>query len=188
MNRLLYLVLLPLILSIFSTSSAQESSLAAAQPEHELLKKFVGDWRFERRSPSRNGEEPEIVGEGTVSAELVGEFFVVARWTGEVYGNEFKAVHSLGYDVEKEKYAGSWIDSIINYRWEVVGNVDEESEELILTSSGPGPAGGTAEFRERNQFHSAHSISIVGEMRKDDGWVNIVNTELTRQPKSDSDQ
>ena len=177
----IFLIPIVLVLSVFNVSLAQESSLVTPQPEHELLKSFSGGWQFERLSPSRDGSEPEVVGKGMVSAELVGNFFVVGRWSGEVYGSEFKAFNLLGYDIEEGKYTGVWVDSIISYRWELVGGVDEESDELVLSTAGPGPAGGTAEFRERYQFHSSSAITIVGEMYHDDEWVNIVNTELTRQ-------
>lgn len=181
MSRSLSLMLVALALSLVSVSLAKASSLIAPQPEHELLKQFSGDWQFERYSPSGDDVEGEVVGQGNLSAEMVGNFFVVGRWSGEVYGSEYTAVMSLGYDIERGEYIGSWIDSIISYRWQLAGTVDEETDELVLSTSGPGPAGGTAEFRERYVFDSPDAITIVGEMRRDDEWVNIVNTELTRQ-------
>ncbi len=168
-----------LALSVVAVSSVHASSLATPQSEHELLKRFAGDWQFERSSPARDGAEPDVVGQGTVSAEMVGEFFVDLRWSGEVYGSDYSAVMSLGYDIDGEAYTGSWIDSIISYRWELAGDVDDDSDELVLATSGPGPAGGTAEFRERYQFESDDAITIVGEMQRDGEWVNIVNTRLT---------
>jgi hypothetical protein len=170
-----------LTLSLVALPSAHTSSLVTPQSEHELLKRFAGEWQFERLSPARDAAEPDVVGQGTVSAEMVGEFFVDLRWSGEVYDSEYSAVMSLGYDIEREAYTGSWVDSIISYRWELAGGVDESSDELVLSTSGPGPAGGEASFRERYQFHSADAITIVGEMLHDGEWVNIVNTKLTRQ-------
>ncbi len=170
-----------LALSLVAFLPVHASSLVTPQPEHELLKHFAGEWQFERLSPAQDESEPDVVGQGTVSAEMVGEFFVDLRWSGEVYGSDYSAVMSLGYDIEGEAYTGSWIDSIISYRWELGGDVDDHSDELVLSTSGPGPAGGTAEYRERYQFDSDDAITIVGEMRRDDEWVNIVTTRLTRQ-------
>jgi hypothetical protein len=73
------------------------------------------------------------------------------------------------------------MDSTMSYRWELSGMVDEQSQEFIVTASGPGPTGGTGMFRERYQFHSADSITIVGEMRQGDQWVRFVTTHLLRK-------
>jgi hypothetical protein len=116
-----------------------------------------------------------------MSAELVGGFFVVGRWSGKVYGTDYKAFQSLGYNIKQKKYTGCWIDSTMSYRWELSGAVDEKSKELTITASGPGPTGGTCTFRERYQFNSADSITIIGEMQKGEKWVAFLTTRLTRK-------
>jgi hypothetical protein len=177
MIRAVFLTMAILVLALVS---AHASPLVNPQPEHELLKRFAGDWRFVRSRPLGHEVAPVVVGQGTLTAGMVGEFFVVGHWVGQVYGSEYAGVMSLGYDIEREEYTGDWIDSIISYRWKLSGSIDEERDELVLLTVGPGPRGGTAKFRERYQFHSPDDISIVGEMHQDDAWVNIVNTRLTR--------
>jgi hypothetical protein len=111
----------------------------------------------------------------------VGGFFVVSRWSGKVYGADYKAVQSLGYDIQQKKYTGCWIDSTMSYRWELSGTVDEKSEELTIMASGPSPTGGTMTFRERYQFKSADSITIIGEWQQGEEWVPFITTQLTRK-------
>jgi hypothetical protein len=111
----------------------------------------------------------------------VGGFFVVGRWSGKVYGADYKAFQSLGYNIKQKKYTGCWIDSTMSYRWELSGTVDEKSQELTITASGPSPTGGTCTFRERYQFKSADSITIIGEMQKGEKWVTFITTRLTRK-------
>jgi hypothetical protein len=154
------------------TATAQEPTLDKLQPEHKLLERFAGEWQFEK---SGN------LGAGTISAELVGGFFVVSRWSGKVYGTDYKAVQSLGYDIKQKKYTGCWIDSTMSYRWQLSGAVDEKSKELTITASGPSPTGGTCTFRERYQFNSADSITIIGEMQQGEKWVAFLTTLLTRK-------
>lgn len=163
------------------TSTAPETTLDQPQPEHELLKRLAGEWRFEKRSAEADGAPAESLGTGTVSAELVGDFFVVGRWSGNVYGADYVASQTLGYDIAQQKYTGSWIDSTMSYRWELSGTVDSASQELTIMASGPGPAGGTCNFRERYQLDSPDSITIVGEMQQDNEWVKFMTTHLTRQ-------
>src|SRR5262245_27346152 len=142
-------------------SSAQEPAFDELQPEHKLLERFAGEWQFEKRSTADDGSKPETLGTGIMSAELVGGYFVVGRWSGKVYETDYKAFQSLGYNIKQKKYTGCWIDSTMSYRWELSGTVDEKSQELTITASGPGPTGGTCTFRERYQFKSADSITVV---------------------------
>ncbi len=161
--------------------AAKEPAFDAPQPEHKLLERFAGQWRFEKLTAPEDGSKPENLGEGTISAELVGGFFVVSRWTGKVYGGDYKAVQSLGYNIKQKKYTGCWIDSTMSYRWELSGAVDEKSKELVITASGPGPTGGTMTFRERYQFNSADSITVIGEMQQREKWVKFMTTSLARK-------
>jgi len=162
-------------------SSAQEPTLDKLQPEHKLLERLAGEWQFEKLTAAAEGSKPENLGTGIISAELVGGFFVVGRWSGKVYGANYKAVQSLGYNIKQKEYTGCWIDSTMSYRWELSGTVDEKSQELTITASGPSPTGGTCTFRERYQFNSADSITIIGEMKQGEKWVAFLRTRLTRK-------
>jgi hypothetical protein len=177
----IHLIAVSLALAGVTLTWAQDSSLVTVQPEHKLLARLSGEWGFEKRTAPQDGAKPELLGKGTVSAELIGEFFVVSRWTGEVYGTEYKASQSLGYSSEQKKYTGYWIVSTMSYRWELSGAVDEKSRELVVATVGPCPTGGNAAFRERYQFNSADAITIVGEMQKGDKWVAFITTHLMRK-------
>jgi hypothetical protein len=163
-------------------AAKQQPSLDAIQPEHKLLERLAGEWNFEKQYAPADGSKPQSLGTGTVSAEMVGGFFVVQRWSGKVYGTDYKASQSLGYDIKRQKYTGSWIDSSMSYRWELSGAVDEQGQELTITTSGPGPTGdGTCTFRERYQFESKDSITITGDMQQGEKWVPFITTRLTRK-------
>ena len=73
----LHLFAIPLSLIGFGMASAEESpSFVTPQPEHKLLDRFAGEWSFEKLSVPDDGAEPDTLGKGLVSAELVGGFFV----------------------------------------------------------------------------------------------------------------
>jgi len=168
-------------------SSAQESKLYTPQPEHELLKRFAGEWQFERKSASDDGSTLQKVGSGEMKAELLGGFFVVCRWSGNAYETAFDAVQTLGYDVDQEEYSGFWIDSIMSYQWQLSGSLKAKGNELVIAASGPSPTGGTTKFRERYRFNSTDSITVVAEMWQDEKWVTFMTTELTRKEKRKPD-
>jgi hypothetical protein len=169
-----------LTMSQVTIASAQDPRLDLPQPEHRLLERLAGEWQFERQSVPADGSSPRTLGTGVITAEMVGDFFVVSRWSGNLYGTTYEALQSLGFDIERRQYWGQWIDSFIGFRWDLSGLVDEESQELVLTTSGPAPRGGTAMFRERYQFDSADSITIYGEIQQRERWVALSATRLTR--------
>src|SRR5262245_28569335 len=98
------LMAVTLTISCLTLSSAKEPTLDKVQPEHKLLERFAGEWQFEKLTAADEGSKPENLGSGIMSAELVGGFFVVGRWSGKVYGADYKAVQSLGYNIKQKKY------------------------------------------------------------------------------------
>jgi hypothetical protein len=174
-------VAVALALSVATTAAAQESRFTQPQAEHRLLERLAGEWQFERQTPPEAGSRPRILGTGAISAEMMGAFFVASRWAGNVYGADYEALQAIGYDVEQGKYTGYWLDSFMSFRWELTGIVDAATQELWVTTRGPAPAGGTTGFRERYRFDSADSITIIGEMQRDESWVAITHTRLTRK-------
>ena len=154
------------------------------QPEHELLKRFEGAWRFEKLAAAADGSTPEKLGTGEIKAELVGGFFVVSKWSGNVYGGDYSAVQTLGYDMDRKAYTGLWIDNTMSYQWPLHGSWEADKKELVIAASGPSPTGGICKFRERYQFKSADSITVVAEMLQKEKWVTFMTTQLTRKEKT----
>lgn len=181
MYRKCSLIAVILVLWSLNMSSAQESKLYTPQPEHELLKRFEGEWRFEKLSAAADGSAPAKLGTGEITAELLGGFFVVCKWSGNVYDTDYAAVQTLGYDIDKKAYTGLWIDNTMSYQWQLDGSLEADSKELVITASGPGPDGGMCKFRERYQFKSTDSITIVAEMLQEEKWVTFMTTQLTRK-------
>jgi hypothetical protein len=175
------LLAVTLAVSHLTMASAQESRFDMPQPEHRLLERLAGEWQFERRSVPEDGSSPRTLGTGVITAEMVGDFFVVSHWSGNLYGANYEALQSLGYDIEQEQYSGHWIDSFTSFRWKLNGSVDEETQELALTTSGPAPTGGIETFRERYQFDSPDSITILGELQRGERWLTFSTTILTRK-------
>ena len=161
--------------------SIQDETLVTPQPEHKLLQQLAGQWEFEKKGIPAEGADPDKLGSGTIVAEMVGNFFLVSRWSGKLYEMDYQAIQLLGYDVGNKKYSGTWIDSFMSFRWELTGTLDEKTEELTFTTSGPGQTGGKRSFRERYQFHTADSISIIGEMQRGEQWVSFSTTRLARK-------
>lgn len=175
------IVLSILTLSTAGVSLGQDEKLFTPRPEHELLERLAGDWTFEKRSAPADGSKPENLGTGEVHAELLGGYFVVSRWSGKLYGGDYKAVQTLGYEPDRAAYTGIWIDSSMNYQWKLDGSLETESKELVLEATGPGPGGGMQRYRDRYRFDSNDSTTIAAQSLEGEKWVTFMTTHLTRK-------
>lgn len=152
-----------------------------AQPQHQFLERFEGEWSFEQFPATGGDSQPEALGSGSISTTRLGELFVVLNWSGQAYGLDYVALQTLGYDVERESYTGTWIDNLMNYRWQLEGAFGDDGEEFILSTEGPMPDGSLNQVRERLHFESDDVITIVAEMMQDGEWQAMYTSRMTRQ-------
>src|SRR5262245_639652 len=78
--------------------------------EHAWLEQLVGEWKFEIEAPLEPGKPPVKIS-GTERVRSVGGFWVVAESTTQLPDSPFTGVLTIGFDGEKKKYVGTWIDS-----------------------------------------------------------------------------
>jgi hypothetical protein len=183
-NMRISLVALCCTVGFAASGTLAGDKLTTPQPEHKLLSRFEGAWRFEKLLAKADGSTAGKLGTGEIKAELLGGFFVVCKWSGNVYDTDYAAVQTLGYDVDKKAYSGLWIDNTMSYQWQLHGLWEADKKELVITASGPGPTGGICKFRERYQFKSADSITVVAEMLQKEKWLPFITTQLTRKEKT----
>ena len=91
--------------------SAQElPNLAGAVKEHEWLKKFVGQWDVVSEGSAGEGQPP-IKGKAVMKSSMLGKLWVVNSSDMEIAGMTMKSIQMVGYDTNKKKYVGIWVDS-----------------------------------------------------------------------------
>lgn len=181
MRQILALAATTILLSCLGLGSAVARDYFNAQPEHQYLERFEGEWSFEQFPAVGDDCQPEALGSGSISATRLGELYLVMTWSGQAYGLDYAAVQTLGYDVESESYTGTWIDNLMNYRWQISGTFAGDGEEFILGTEGPKPDGSRGQFRERLRFESADVITLIAEMMQDGEWQAMSTTRLTRK-------
>src|SRR5260370_19740692 len=80
--------------------------------EHEWLQQFVGEWDSE--APEEPGKPPQK-GKVTESARMLGGLWIVAESKITIMDKPMTGMLTLGYDPQKRKYVGTWIDSSTSY-------------------------------------------------------------------------
>lgn len=174
------------VLALFSSTSllAQEvPDFPKPQKEHELLKKFVGEWETTAEAEGPPGQ-PAMECHGTIKAEMLGGFWVVNEMQADMMGVQFKGVQTIGYDPKTKKYVGTWVDSMMNHMWKYDGSVDEAGKILTLEAEGPNfmEGGKTAKFRDVYEFKSKDEIATSSLMQGEDGkWITFMTGTAKRK-------
>lgn len=170
--------------------SHSASALRAQQPEfpqpgkeHELLQKFVGKWESDAEATMAPGQ-PAIKCKGTMSAKMLGGFWVVNEMQTSMSGFSMTGIQTVGYDSDRKKYVGTWVDSMMNYMWKYEGSLNKAGNKLTLEAEGPNhmAAGKMTKFRDAYEFKSATHIVATSSMLSESGeWITFMTGNMRKK-------
>ena len=124
--------------------------------------------------------KPPMKSKGIEVCRAIGGLWVI----GEGKSDMGSHLLTLGYDPEKKKYIGTWIDSMLNYMWKYEGTVDAAGKVLTLETEGPSmmKPGQMAKYKDVTEFKSKDQRAFTSSMLGDDGkWVTIVKVDSRRK-------
>ncbi len=150
--------------------------------EHAWLEQFVGEWRSEMEMPGAPGQPPQKL-EGTERTRSLAGLWIVSEIRGETPAGEMEAVLTLGWDPERKRYVGTWIDSMFNHMWVYEGTLDASGRILTLEAQGPSFSGdGTlATYRDVVEFESPDAKVLRSSMLGSDGqWTEYMTARYRR--------
>jgi len=150
------------------------------QKEHEWLQQFVGEWDTESEIVAEPGKPP-LKAKGSESARSLGGFWVVSEHKGDAFGTPFTGILTVGYDAQKKKYVGTWVDSIMPILWKYEGTVDAAGKILTLESEGPGQDGKLLKFRESVELKDKDHKVFTSATEQDGKWLVHLTIKYTRK-------
>ena len=105
---------------------------------HLWLQQMVGEWKCKTEMMMPDGTSFTV--EGTESVRKLGEYWIVAEVKSPMPddGTEGTMLITVGYDINKGRFVGSWVGSMMENLWVYDGFMDEDGHSLILESTGPG--------------------------------------------------
>ncbi|HEY2784037.1 MAG TPA: DUF1579 domain-containing protein [Fimbriiglobus sp.] len=118
----------------------------APGPEHDVLKKWVGDW-----TTAINAGGQESKGTATYRMELNG-LWLASTFKGELGGMSFQGRGMDTYDPAKKKYVAVWCDSMSAVPMMLEGTYDKDKKTYTMSGEGPGMDGKPTKFREVVQW------------------------------------
>lgn len=173
---------------IYGAAAAQEPmELPGPEKEHQWLAKFVGRWETNSKG-SMGPDSPPIECSGTIESRMIGDFWVVSEMQSTVMGRPMRGLQTIGYDTSKQKFVGTWVDSIMNHLWIYEGTLDEGGDKLTLEAEGPNfmAEGKRTKFRDTFEFKTDNSLVVTSSMLGDDGkWITFMTGESERLATDD---
>ena len=131
-----------LAIALLQSDAKAQGMPPAPGPEIDVIKKDVGEWTVEIKAWSSADAEP-VVTKGNETTQMLGGYWSVTNFEGNMMGMDFKGHGTYGYDAKKKKYIGTWIDSLGPYMMHMEGDYDKATETLTMVGDSPGPDGTT---------------------------------------------
>lgn len=104
--------------------------------QHEALKYFEGTWDAKVRFEGDKGKEP-MESKGTETSKFgAGDFWLMSKFEGEMMGKPFKGHGMMGYDLQKQKYIGVWVDSMQSNLFLSEGTADADYKSWTMVGTG----------------------------------------------------
>jgi len=163
----------------------QEMMMKAATPgpQHEKLKKLVGEWNVTVKSMMDPSQPPqESKGTSVVTALMDGRY-VQEQSTSEMGGMPFSGLGISGYDNVLNKYVSSWIDNMGTGIMRSEGTSNASGDVITWTGETPDPVSGKkTSFRMVTRFIDDNQ-HIFEMYSKGPGGKEVKIMELTYNRK-----
>lgn len=150
--------------------------------EHAWLQQFVGEWESETEAKMPH-EDTTMTMKGTESTRSLGGFWTITEVKSTMMDQPFTGTMTLGYDTNKQKYVGTWVDSMTGHMWQYEGALDESGKVLTLESEGMCPMrpGKTTKFRETIEIKSPdHKVFSSAMMDENGQWTTMMTSHARR--------
>ncbi len=145
-------------------------------PEHEALKKLEGTWD----AVMKMAEVPApMKGVATYKMECDG-MWLVSDFKMDDPAMKFQGKGLDGYDQNKKKYVGVWVDSMSTAPMTMEGTYDAATKTTTMAGEGPGMDGKLQKYkmttRHTDDDHMAFEMFMVGADGKETSAFTIAYT------------
>lgn len=154
------------------------------EKEHEWLQQLVGEWTFETKA-KMGPDQPDETFRGKETVRSIGGLWIAAEGRAEMPGGgEGTMILTLGYDLQKKRFVGTWFGSMMTYLWNYDGSLDTATNTLTLNTDGPDFAAGEgkmAKYQETIELKSKDLRLFRSALLGPDGqWVTLVTGTYKR--------
>lgn len=169
------------VLAMAATLAAQPG--IPATKEHEWLHQLAGQWEADVEVSAEPGKPPLKL-KSTEDTRRIGGFWILSASEVPPPGMPFARALTLGWDPQKKKYVGTWVDSFSTYIGRYEGSMDAAGRTLTLEGEMPSPFDPAKSVRVRevielkSQDQKVVTTSVQGE---DGSWFTLVRVDARRR-------
>lgn len=188
MNRKTWSVFASYLAVVAATTAARAQDAGEmpgmTQPteQHKMLEQFAGEWTCTSDCVMPGQSEPIHI-EGKETCRMIGGLWMVASGKSEVGGEGGESLITVGYDVKKQSYVGTFVCSGQDNMWQYKGRFDDTGKKLILETSGPSMTepGKTANYQEVLTTVDADHKTFTSSIQGPDGqWTQLIEVKYER--------
>jgi hypothetical protein len=142
-RSLLRLCVAGVVLGTSSIARAQEGGPPPAPKptaEHKVLAEDEGTWDATVKSyMGPPGAEPMVSKGVETNTMMTGGLWMLSKFEGEFAGQKFEGRGQFGYDADKKKYVGTWVDSMAPTISLLEGTYDAKTKTMTYVGEGIEP-------------------------------------------------
>lgn len=161
---------------VFATTSCVAQDFPKPGPEHAQIAELAGEWDAVMEM---GGQKSKCKASYKVACNGM---WVVSDFEGDLGGIPFKGHGIDGYDGQKKKYTGLWVDSMSTAPLIMEGDYDAAGKVLTMSGTSVGPDGKPQKFRTTTEMSGkdkmTFKMSMVSAEGKDEQAFTI---EYTRK-------
>lgn len=151
-------------------------------PEHKILAAQVGVWDSSMEVLGPTGWAKS---KGTSTRTMLGGFWILDEFEGEVMGMKFSGRGQSGYDPLKKKYVTTWTDSMSPFLSVMEGNYDDSGKVLTMTGKAVGMDGKMTDYRYVTTIKNDNEHTFEMFMPGPDGkMMKSMQITYTRRAKA----
>jgi len=155
--------------------------------EHELLAKDVGTWNAMIKSWMGTPESEPTISQGVEVVKLLpGGLWTHAEFDGKFGDQEFHGCGQSGYDTNKKKIVGTWVDTMTTEIMMMEGDYDPANRTATLYSKGTGPSGKPYESKLTSKHESDDTRVFTMSVKSDETkgeYVKVMEITYKRRAK-----
>jgi hypothetical protein len=136
-----------------------------AGPEHAILKDLAGEWDCTVTMPAMTpGGKPDVSKGSEKCVLAMNDLWLVSDYTGTFMGGPFSGHGVTGYDTDKKKYVGFWVDTMTTAAEPMSGTYDAASKTLNMSMKAKDQTGKDTTMKMVTHFvdKDSHWFEIVG--------------------------
>jgi hypothetical protein len=169
-------VLFAVVVGFIGTAVSVAQELPKPGPEHAKLKEFVGTW----------DAVMEMAGQKTKATatykSICQGMWLVSDFEGDLGGIKFQGHGIDGYNLQKKKYVGLWVDSMNSAPLHMEGDYDPKTKLVVMSGESMGPDGKPQKFKTTTEHKDKDHFTFKMYMVQPDGQEALAFTiAYTRQ-------